>query len=131
MVKILLVDDEADVCDFMLRFFGERNFEVLSATNASEALLIAKRDRPDIVLLDIRMKDRDGMEILKEIRTMNSDAKVVMVTCVDDAETAKKAKALGAADYVTKPLVLSDLMDVVLRNLGKRRSFFSFRRRPI
>ncbi len=129
MVKILLVDDEADVCDFMLRFFEERNFEVFSATSGGEALLIAKKDRPDIVLLDIRMKDSDGMEILKEIRLINSDTKVVMVTCVDDAETAKKAKTLGAAAYVTKPLVLSDLMDVVLRNLGKHRSFFNLRRR--
>lgn len=128
MTKILLVDDEIDVCDFMLRFFEERNFEVSSATNGNDALLMMEENRPDIILLDIRMKDRDGIEILKEMRNINGDAKVVMVTCVDDAEMMKKAKNLGAAAYITKPLVLSDLMEVVLRNLGGRRSFFNLRR---
>jgi len=128
MTKILLVDDEIDVCDFMLRFFEERNFEVSSATNGNDALLMMEENRPDIILLDIRMKDRDGIEILKEMRNINGDAKVVMVTCVDDAEAMKEAKNLGAAAYITKPLVLSDLMEVVLRNLGGRRSFFNLRR---
>lgn len=128
MTKILLVDDETDVCDFMLRFFEERNFQVLSAASGNEALLIVKKDRPDIILLDIRMKDKDGIEVLKEIKTINGDAKVVMVTCVDDAEAMARAKSLGAAAYITKPLVLSDLMEVVLRNLGARRNFFDLRR---
>ncbi|MDD5680281.1 MAG: response regulator [Candidatus Omnitrophica bacterium] len=128
MKKILLVDDEADVCNFMMRFFEERNFEAFSATSGNEALRILEKDRPDIILLDIKMKDRDGMEILKEIKNINKDAKVVMVTCVDDTEAMKRAKDLGAAAYITKPLVLSDLMEIVLRNLSRSRSFFSFRR---
>lgn len=129
MVKILLVDDEADVCNFMTRFFEERNFETFSATSGSEALRIVEEDRPDIILLDIKMKERDGIEVLKEIRNINRDAKIVMVTCVEDAEAMKAAKNLGAAAYITKPLVLNDLMEVVLRNLGRRRTFFNFRRK--
>ena len=112
----------------MLRFFEERNFEVFSATSGNDALLAFKKNSPDIILLDIRMKDRDGIEILKEIRKMNRDAKVVMVTCVNDTEEMTLAKSLGASAYMTKPLILSDLMEVVLRNLGRRRNFFNFRR---
>lgn len=129
MARILLVDDEIDVCDFMSRFFEERNFEVSSAASGEEALLAVTRDRPDVILLDIRMKDKNGMEVLKEIKEIDSGAKVIMVTCVDDAEQMTKAKDMGAAAYITKPLVLSDLMEIVLRNVGRRRNFFNFRRR--
>jgi DNA-binding response OmpR family regulator len=128
MTKILLVDDEIDVCDFMLRFFEERNFEVFSATSGNEAMLIIERDRPDIILLDIRMKDKDGMEILRSIKNINAEAKVVMVTCVNDEREMAKAKDLGASAYITKPLILGDLMEVVLSNLGGRRNFFHFGR---
>ncbi len=129
MTRILLVDDEWDVCDFMLRFFEERNFEVFTAQNGSDALLITKRNRPNIILLDIRMKNMDGMAVLKGIKRINTDAKVVMVTCVDDIEAMKEAKGLGAAAYITKPLVLNDLMEVVLGSLGQRRNFFNLGRR--
>lgn len=129
MAKILLVDDEADVCDFMFKFFEERNFEVLSAISGDEALLIIKRDHPDITLLDIRMKGRNGIEILREIKNIDNGAKVIMVTCVNDAKEMTRAKDLGAVAYVTKPLVLNDLMEVVLRNMGRRYNFFNFRRK--
>ena len=128
MAILLLVDDEVDVCDFMFRFFEERNFEVSSAVSGDEALLIIKRDRPDIILLDIRMKGKNGMETLREIKEIDNGAKVVMVTCVNDAEEMTRAKDLGAVAYMTKPLVLSDLMEVVLRNMGRRRNLFNFRR---
>ncbi len=129
MAKILLVDDEIDVCDFMFRFFEERNFEVSSAITGDEALLTIKRDRPDIILLDIRMKGGDGIEILREIKKIDSGAKVVMVTCVNDTEEMARAKDLGAVAYITKPLVLSDLMEVVLRNMGRRHNLFNLRRK--
>lgn len=129
MTKILLVDDEWDVCDFMLRFFKERNFEVFTAQNGIDALSIAEKDRPNIVLLDLRMKDMSGMEVLKGIRRINADARVVMVTCVQDVEAMKEAKDLGAVAYITKPLVLNNLMEIVLGSLGRQRNFFNFGRR--
>ena len=128
MAKILLVDDEWDVCDFMLRFFEERHFEVFTAMSGSDALLSAERARPNIILLDIRMKDMSGIEVLKRIKRINIDTRVVMVTCVDDIEAMKEAKDLGAAAYITKPLVLNDLMEVVLGSLGRHRNFFNFGR---
>ncbi|MBU4375989.1 MAG: response regulator [Candidatus Omnitrophica bacterium] len=128
MTRILLVDDEWDVCDFMMRFFAERNFEVFTATNGSDAILIAERDKPHIALLDIRMKDMSGIEVLKKIRRINKNLKVVMVTCVSDLEAMKEAKSLGATAYITKPLVLANLMEVVMSNLGRRRNFFNFGR---
>ncbi|MFH0840233.1 MAG: response regulator [Candidatus Omnitrophota bacterium] len=128
MTRILLVDDEWDVCDFMMRFFAERNFQVFTATSGSDAILMAERDKPHIVLLDIRMKDISGIEVLKKIRRISKDPKVVMVTCVSDLDAMKEAKSLGATAYITKPLVLANLMEVVMSNLGRRRNFFNFGR---
>ncbi|MEA3305653.1 MAG: response regulator [Candidatus Omnitrophota bacterium] len=130
MTKILLVDDEKDICDFIARFFGERNFEVICAMNGANAVLFMKKDRPDIVLLDIKMKDMDGIEILKRIKDVNRAAAVVMVSCIDDTDTMNKARALGAAAYLTKPIALKELLEVVMKNTAKRNRLFGFGKMP-
>ena len=130
MTKILLVDDEKDVCDFIARFFGERNFEVICAMSGSDALLFIKKDHPDIILLDVKMKDMNGIEILKRIKGVNRGTPVVMVSCVDDIDTMSKAKRLGAAAYLTKPLILRELLEVVVKNAVRGNKLFKFRRIP-
>jgi DNA-binding response OmpR family regulator len=109
MVKILVVDDEMDVCDFTKSFFEQRGFEVFTAADGDAALSVVETIRPDIVLLDIRMKGMDGMEVLRHIKEMVPSMIVIMVTAVDDAEKMKEATNLGAKDYVTKPLILEEL----------------------
>ena len=68
MHKLLVVDDENDICDFVKTFFKDRGFHVLTASNGEEALSIVKKDRPDMVLLDIKMKGMDGLAALKHIK---------------------------------------------------------------
>jgi len=114
MIKILIVDDEIDVCDFVKHFFEERNFRVFTALNGSDALRIVKKDKPQLVLLDMRMKDKDGIETLKDIRTVDKKVKVVMVTAISDKDKMDEAAKLGAAKYITKPLVLEDLEATVI-----------------
>jgi len=109
MRKILVVDDEIDVCDFVKNFFEERAFRVYTALNGQEALRIVKKEKPHLILLDIRMKGMDGIETLKKIREVNKDVKVIMVTAVEDQEKMDNACKLGACEYITKPLVLEDL----------------------
>jgi len=113
MRKILIVDDEIDVCDFVKHFFEERNFRTFTALSGEEALRILKKETPDIILLDVRMKKMDGIETLKRIREINKDVNVIMVTAVDDHEKMKTCSKLGARKYVTKPLVLEELEKVV------------------
>jgi len=109
MVKILVVDDEADVCDFTKGFFEGRGFEVFTAQDGKEALSVVTNKGPDIVLLDIKMRHMDGIAVLKNIKDIAPKTVVVMVTAVDDMTKMKEAQLLGARDYVTKPLVLEDL----------------------
>ncbi len=114
MAKILVVDDEIDVCDFVKNFFEERNFQVFTALNGNEALRIVRREKPHIILLDIRMREMDGIETLKKIRAVDKDVKVIMVTAVADEDKMEAARELGASEYMTKPLVLEDLESTVL-----------------
>lgn len=117
MHKILVVDDEHDICDFVKTFFRERGFQVFTALNADEALSITKRERPELILLDIRMQGMDGLAALKHIKEFDKSIKIIMVTALEDQDKMREAYKLGAIDYITKPLVLDYLEEVVGKNL--------------
>ena len=117
MHKLLVVDDENDICDFVKTFFKDRGYHVSTALNGEEALSMAKKDRPDLVLLDIRMKGMDGLAALKHIKELDRSIKVIMVTALEDQDKMREAYKLGACDYITKPLILDYLEQAVLKNL--------------
>ncbi len=114
MTKILIVDDEMDICDFVKHFFEERNYRVFTALSSAEGLRLLRREKPRIVLLDVKMAGTDGIETLKKIRDFDKDVTVIMVTAVDDHLSMEQAEKLGAARYITKPLVLEELEAAVL-----------------
>lgn len=109
MKKLLVVDDERDICDFIKNFLGKRGFIVLCAGNGEEALKLIEKIKPDIVLMDVRMPKLDGISTLRKIKEKDPTQEVIMVTCVDDLEQMEEAKRLGVHDYITKPLVLDEL----------------------
>ena len=117
MHKLLVVDDELDICDFVKTFFKDRGFNVFTALSGEEALSIAKEEKPDIVLLDIKMKGMDGLAALKHIKESDRNIKVIMVTALEDQDKMREAYKLGACDYITKPLILDYLEQTVLKNL--------------
>ena len=119
MRKILVVDDEHDICEFVRNFLQERGYEVLMASNGDDALAIVKKERPELILLDIKMQGMDGIAVLKHIKDIDRKFKVVMVTAVEDQEKVDEACRLGACEYITKPLVLDHLEQVVEKNLGE------------
>jgi DNA-binding response OmpR family regulator len=102
--KILLVDDEPAVCEVDSYYLSKRGYTVITATNAQEAIAKVTTEHPQLVLLDILMPDMDGLECLSKIKAIDKDIPVIMVTCVNEIETAKRALELGASDYLTKPL---------------------------
>jgi len=114
MVKLLIVDDEADICDFVQKFFKDRHFNVFVAYNGEDALNIIQRERPKILLLDMKMPVMNGIETLKAIRERGDDIKVIMVTAINDIDVVKEARKCGAVEYITKPLVLEQLEKTVL-----------------
>ena len=125
--KILTVDDQMGIDSFFYEFFSVRNYEVFNAQSGKEAIGIVKKQKPRIVLLDINMRGMDGIETLKNIKAIDKDIVVIMVTGEKDDNVMKRAIAAGADDYITKPLSLEYLEKVVLlkflnlqiRDLGK------------
>jgi len=107
--KILIVDDEPDVCKDISRFLSATGYCAVIAADGEEALSMLSQENPDLVLLDIRMPGMDGTECLREIKKLDKDIIVIMVTCVTDIDIAKKALELGAIDYITKPFSLDVL----------------------
>lgn len=113
MPKIMVVDDEREICAFLKSFFEERLYEVTTALSGEEALKKIEKERPQVVLLDLKMPGKDGIEVLKELKQRYPKIKVIMVTAVETSDKIELAIKLGADNYITKPLSLEYLeMDV-------------------
>lgn len=118
--KLMVVDNEIDVCNFVKSFFEMRGFEVSAALNGDEALSKLSQDKPDIVILDIMMRTpEEGLEYLPRIKKALPAVKVIMVTGVEDDKSIESARKLGADDYITKPLVLEYLETNVLEKIKR------------
>lgn len=109
---ILVVDDELGVRD-SCRLVLKDEYNVLTATNGQECLKIVEDQSPSAVLLDIRMPDIDGIEVLKQIREMKPHLPVVILTGVGTHRTAIEAIKLGAADFIVKPVSASHLKKAI------------------
>ena len=115
--KVLIVDDEPDFCDVLRDFLGSKGYEVAIALSGEEALLAYMQERPDVVLLDIKMPGMDGLETLRELKTIDPAASVIMVTAVRDSELGLQAIKEGAFEYITKPINPEYLELVILTKI--------------
>lgn len=113
-IKLLVIDDEKDICEFEKRYFAKRNLETYTAQSATKAVSLAKRVKPDIALIDIHMsKGIGGIEILKKLLKTHPGCKCIMATW--DKEKALAAKKLGAIGVLVKPAEIEDLEKKVNR----------------
>lgn len=120
MTKILVVDDEVKACELLKRFLEAKGYEVIMSHSGEDAIEKVKSEKPDAMLLDIRMPGMEGTEVLKRVREFNKDIGIIMVTAVKEEETGKEALRSGADEYITKPidfeyLETSILVDLVMR----------------
>ncbi len=120
MSKILIVDDNNNMCFLLKSFLEDMEYDVLTSNNGKNALSKVKRDKPDIILLDIRMPGMDGLEVLWKIRQVDKAVCIIMVTAIGEEETGIAAKRLGADDYLTKPINLDHLHECIHVDLIKR-----------
>jgi len=102
--KVLVVDDERFVCKELRKFLEGKGYDVVEAYSGDEALEVYRQERPDVVLLDIRMPGKDGLETLKELKDLDPEASVIMVTAVNEEEPARQAMSEGAFEYIIKPI---------------------------
>jgi len=111
--KILLVDDDASIRELYKLKLSDADFDILEASNISEALKCAKEEQPDLIFLDILLPEENGLEILRQLKEEDetADIPVIILTILKDESNKKKAKTLGAKDYLVKSQIVPD--DVV------------------
>lgn len=120
-LKILIVDDEPNVCTSLKGVLEDEGYEVSTASNGEEALEQSAKFQPDIMLLDVVMPKIDGIEVLKRIKTIDSNLGVIVMSGHGTIEIAVKALKLGALDFITKPISLDSLLIRIEQALEKKR----------
>ncbi|ODS31284.1 MAG: two-component response regulator [Candidatus Scalindua rubra] len=119
MNKILIVDDEAGASKFLERFLERKGYDVITSDNGEDALEKVKNEKPDIILLDIRMPGMGGMDVLKETRKISPETMVIIHTGYGDLTSAIDAIRFNANDYVLKPCNFEELHFRVRRCIEK------------
>jgi FixJ family two-component response regulator/AraC-like DNA-binding protein len=116
---VLIVDDDAGIRE-ALRFALDEHYTVLDAPHGRSGVGIVRTERVDLVLLDILMPEVDGLEILQELKALDPDLPVIMMTAVKTVRTTVAAMKLGAADYVTKPFQEDELLASIRQALAQQ-----------
>lgn len=119
MEKILIIDDDKDLCFVLKRFLSKHGFEVIEATSGKAALEILENVEPDLILCDFRLEDMSGSSILKKIKEKNPSVPVIIITGYSNIKTAVEVMKLGAMDYVTKPLLPDEILLTIRKALSK------------
>ena len=112
---ILVADDEAAIRDLLRQFLVQEGYRVIEATSGQEVLQRIQADAPELVVMDVRMPELDGLEVLQRLEKQGSRPPVVVMTAHGTSDTAIRAIQLGAYDYVTKPFELDDLLITIQR----------------
>lgn len=111
--NILLVDDEKDFLDLTTKRLMRRGYNVRSATTCAEALPIIESDWPAVVVLDVMLPDRDGIDFLKEIKQKRPSAIVILLTGHASMQAGRQSMEYGANDYCLKPIELDELIEKI------------------
>lgn len=115
-LKLLTVDDEEGIVEFITKIYARKGFLTFSATDGITAVDIFNREHPQIALIDVHMpySPIDGIETLRRIKEIDKEAICIMLTRITDRDKVEAARKLGALHYITKPLELEDLDKVVM-----------------
>jgi two-component system, NtrC family, response regulator HydG len=113
MKKILVIDDDRDICLLLNRFLSRRGYEVIEMYTGKKALAWMDGNQPDLVMCDYRLGDMDAMGMLNSIKIKFSDVPVIIITGYSDMRTAVKVMKMGAYDYITKPLLPDEIIHTI------------------
>ena len=119
MATILIVDDERLICDLLRAVLSRHGHEVITASNGREGLDLFKERRPRFTLLDLRMPEMNGIEVLKQIRAIDQKAAVMILTAWGSDALEQQARQLGVMDFLSKGLALDVLVAAMERALPK------------
>ena len=116
---ILVIDDEEGARDFIKSFFEDREYKVVATPNGKEGIGIIQSGKAGLVLLDMRMPEMNGIDVLTELKNNNISANVYLMTGVDEGDELDKARALGIKGIVKKPVNLTELCSIVKECIGR------------
>ncbi|WP_367307243.1 response regulator [Alicyclobacillus acidocaldarius] len=118
--KVLVVDDQFGIRVLLHEVLQREGYEVFQASNGPSALSIVEREQPDLVLLDMKIPGMDGLEILRNLRKLGVDAKVIMMTAYGELDLIHEAMEMGAVAHFTKPFDIDELRRTVREHLEAR-----------
>ena len=122
MGLVVVLDDELDACRLMQRVIGAMGHEVHAFTDHHEALEWVRRYKPDLAVVDVKLRETSGLSVLKSMQKMLFSTKVIMITGCPSEETFEEAMKMGVDDYISKPLEIADLEEMVSRAIMKSKA---------
>jgi len=117
MKRILIIDDDMDMCNLLSRFLQKKGFETDASHSGNKGIAKFKESKFDVVLCDFRLGDKEGREVLRDIKQVDPCAIVIIITGYSDIKTAVDVIKAGAFDYITKPLIPEEVLNVIGRAL--------------
>ena len=117
MSKILVIDDEQSIRDLLDRLLRRKGYDVVLAESGRKGLDLFRRERPDVIVLDLKMPEMDGLTVLRQIRSLNRSQPVIVLTGSRTAEMEQQVRALGVTEYIAKGFSLHLLGDALKRLL--------------
>jgi len=111
--KILVVDDEVFICELLDEFLTMQGYDVKTANCGEDAISIFKDIKPEAVLLDIRMPGITGIDVLRKMKDIDKNAKIIMLSAFGDVDTIQKTLQMGAFKYMQKPVDFKNLLNVL------------------
>ncbi len=119
--KILIADDDQNTVSFLASMLKANKYEVVAAFDGLQTITVAHKEKPDLILLDIMMPVRSGVNIFENLKmsTLTAITPVIFITGVANPEIKQKALEMGAADYVVKPFETEYLLSKVRKALGE------------
>jgi DNA-binding response OmpR family regulator len=120
--KILIVDDERDIVKALTIRLGASGYQVVSAYDGAQGVFLAHKEKPDLILLDIRMPSGDGFSVAEKLKQTSRTTRIpiLFLTGSPEREAEEKALALGARFYIKKPYDPEELLDAIKRALEKK-----------
>lgn len=119
MIKILVIEDEEGLRRSIVDTFSPLGYEILEAATASKGMDIFRKEAPSVIFLDIKLGERNGLDLLKDIKAASRKNIVIVVSSRDDKKTKEKAFALGVNDYIVKPFYRETIRAALSRNINK------------
>ncbi|HLU22498.1 MAG TPA: response regulator [Bacillaceae bacterium] len=111
--KVLIVDDQFGIRVLLNEILQREGYDLYQAANGLQALAITKKQSPDLVLLDMKIPGMDGLEILEEMKKINPDIRVIIMTAYGELEMIEASKELGALAHFSKPFDIDEIRRAV------------------